>query len=124
MRRIIARLSKKSQRASEMVSKQAHDFQGGIASRRVNLQSSPDRLTVDNPDEFYTAEDRQNETVVRGYDVFIGGLFDMAGLDDEFQRDSYHREVIVRKPTDSQRKERMHSSREAFEDYHRKLRWQ
>ncbi|MCQ9170986.1 hypothetical protein JY506_01375 [Corynebacterium amycolatum] len=73
---------------------------------------------------FYTVEDRQNETVIREYDAVIGSLFDMAGLGDEFRKDFHDREVIVKKTTDSQRKERMHSSREAFEDYHRKLRGQ
>ena len=49
MRRIIALLSKKPQRASESVSEQDHDFQGGNASRRENPHNSLDRLTVDNP---------------------------------------------------------------------------
>lgn len=124
MGRIIARFSKKSQRASETGSEQAHDFQGEVASRRVSPQSTPGRLTVENPNVFYTVEDRQNEIVIRKYDAFIGGLSDMVGLEDEFQRNFYDREVIVRKTTDSQRKERIHSSREAFEDYHRRLRGQ
>ena len=124
MGRIIARFSKKSQRASETGSEQAHYFQGEVASRRVSPQSTPGRLTVENPNVFYTVEDRQNEIVIREYDAFIGGLSDMVGLEDEFQRNFYDREVIVRKTTDSQRKERIHSSREAFEDYHRRLRGQ
>lgn len=106
MGRIIARFSKKSQRASETGSEQAHDFQGEVASRRVSPQSTPGRLTVENPNVFYTVEDRQNEIVIREYDAFIGGLSDMVGLEDEFQRNFYDREVIVRKPrTVSERSE-------------------
>lgn len=130
--RVIARFSKKSRsrRASDAVSEsdavsaKAHDFQSEMASQWENPQSSPGRVTVDNPNVFYTVEDRQNETVVREYDAIIGGFFGMAGLDDEFRRNFYDREVIVRKTTDDQRKVRMHSSREAFVEYHRKLRAQ
>ena len=132
MERIIARFSKKShsRRASggvsesDAVSEKAYDFQSEKASQCENPQGAPSRVTGDNPNVFYTVEDRQNETVVREYDAFIGSLSDMVGLDDDFLRNFYNREVIVRKTTDDQRKARMHSSREAFEDYHRHIRGQ